>query len=91
MVPRDDPMNSRERVLAAMNRQPVDHIPTDIWATPEVWDMLRARFAGADVLDALHIDGMKSIVPEYVGPPLPRVADDEVVDYWGIVRRHMRY
>jgi len=29
-------MNSRERMLAAMNRQPVDRIPTDIWATGEV-------------------------------------------------------
>jgi len=37
-------MNSRERVLAAIERQPVDRVPTDIWATPEVWDALRARF-----------------------------------------------
>ena len=37
-------MNARERMLAAINRQPVDRIPTDIWATPEVWAMLRDHF-----------------------------------------------
>ena len=37
-------MNSRERMLAAINHEPVDRIPTDIWATPEVWQMLRNHF-----------------------------------------------
>ncbi len=31
-------MNSRDRILAAMDRQPVDRIPTDIWATAKVTD-----------------------------------------------------
>lgn len=29
-------MNHRERILAAIRHQPVDHIPTDIWMTEEV-------------------------------------------------------
>lgn len=31
-------MNSRERVLAAIERLPVDRVSKDIRATPEVWD-----------------------------------------------------
>ena len=51
-------MNSRERILAAINHQPVDRVPTDIWATTEVWDMLRARFGTEEAArEALHIDG----------------------------------
>jgi uroporphyrinogen decarboxylase len=85
-------MNHRERYLAAINRQPVDRIPTDIWATAEVWDKLRAHFGeGVDIHETLHIDGMKGIAPEYIGPALTAAAEDEVVDYWGIVRRRTQY
>lgn len=64
-------MNSRERMLAAINHQPVDRIPTDIWATPEVFAQLRNHFGeGVDLWQTLHIDGMASIAPAYVGPPL---------------------
>ena len=85
-------MNSRERMLAALNHQPVDRIPTDIWATPEVWRMLQDYFgADVDVRDALHIDGMNSIASIYQGPPLPAVPADETVDFWGIRRRHTQY
>lgn len=65
-------MTSRERVLAAINRQPVDRIPTDIWATGEVFAKLVKHFGeGCDWRQALHIDGMAGLAPEYVGPPLP--------------------
>jgi uroporphyrinogen decarboxylase len=85
-------MNSRERVLAAINHQPVDRIPTDIWATPEVWAMLQAHFGpGIDVRNALHIDGMNSIAPIYKGPPLPAMPAGETVDFWGIRRRKTHY
>jgi hypothetical protein len=61
-------MNSRERILAAINHQPVDRVPTDIWATPEVMDKLRARFGSdEDVRQALHIDGIADIRPAYIG------------------------
>ena len=35
-------MNSRERILAAIHHQPVDRVPTDIWATVEVQEKLYA-------------------------------------------------
>ncbi len=86
-------MTSRERLLAAMNHELCDRVPTDIWATDEVWTALTDRF-GPDrraVLDALHIDAIAGIGPEYVGPPLPRVTTEEQVDYWGIRNRKVRY
>ena len=83
-------MNSRERVLAAINRQPVDRIPTDIWATAEVLAKLRNHFGEqADVMAELHIDGFKGVSPEYVGPQLPLMPPDESVDYWGMRKRRV--
>ena len=78
-------MNSRERILAAINRKPVDRIPTDIWATGEVWAKLRPHFGeSADIGQELHIDGFAGVGPEYIGPPLPQVPGDESVNFWGI-------
>ncbi len=79
--------NPRERVLAAINRRPLDRIPTDIWATAEVWAKLRNHFGEkADIASELHIDGFANIGPEYAGPPLPRAPKGESVDFWGIRR-----
>ena len=83
-------MNSRERMLAAINRQPIDRIPTDIWATPEVWAKLRNHFGEkADLYAELHIDGFGGVAAEYVGPTLPKVSEDEGVDFWGIRSRRV--
>ena len=81
-------MNARERVLAAMDRRPVDRVPTDIWATPEVWARLREHFgAEADIRAELQIDGIASVAPRYVGPRLPDVGPGQSVDLWGLRRR----
>jgi len=81
-------MNSRERILAAINHQPVDRIPTDLWATGEVIEKLRRHFGPDADLDAeLHLDGFAGVGAEYIGPPLPPVAAGETVDYWGIRTR----
>ena len=84
-------MNSRERVLAVINHEVPDRIPTDIWATPEVWSMLKVYFGeGVDVIEALHIDGIFGVAPKYVGPPLPSTGE-VVVDYWGIRYKRVNY
>ena len=78
-------MNSRERVLAAISRQPVDRIPTDLWCTREVWQKLLNHFGdGVDIMAELHIDGMNSVSPEYIGPALPKVPEGETVDFYGL-------
>ena len=37
-------MTSRERLLAAINHETCDRVPTDIWATDEVWAKLVPAF-----------------------------------------------
>jgi uroporphyrinogen decarboxylase len=73
-------VNHRERILAAIQHQPVDRIPTDLWATPEVWRKLFAHLRvdnAVDLYDRLDIDGIMNIDPPYIGPPRPRDGD-----YW---------
>jgi len=83
-------MTSRERMLAVMARQPVDRIPTDIWATQEVWDKLRAHFGeGVDLAAELHIDGFRGCGPTYIGPTPPAAGEGETVDFWGIRNRRV--
>jgi uroporphyrinogen decarboxylase len=75
-------MNSRERVLAAINRQPLDRVPTDIWATSEIWATLKAHFGSEEqVRQALHIDGIADLRPAYIGPPLRDFPPDAGLDY----------
>ncbi len=85
-------MNSRERVLAAIDRKPVDRVPTDIWATGETIAKLSAHFGdGVSVREALGIDGFASVGPEYVGPPLPAAPEGESVNMWGMRRKEIAY
>src|SRR5437870_2266947 len=86
-------MNHRERILAAIQHQPVDRIPTDIWATAEVWNKLRQHFhtnENAQVYDRLDIDGIISITPPYIGPKL-RIEDNYHENEWGMAYRSQAY
>ncbi len=91
-------MNSRERVLAAINHQPVDRVPTDIWATGEVMDRLKAHFGSLDAaMDFLHIDGIHGVSARYAGPSLgafpPGTDESSAVFYgiWGMRLRRQEY
>jgi uroporphyrinogen decarboxylase len=86
-------MTSRERILASINHGRCDRVPTDIWATDEVWSKLIPRFGTEKeaVFEALHIDAIVGIIPTYIGPALPKVKEDEQVDYWGIRNRSVSY
>ncbi|MDH5703400.1 MAG: uroporphyrinogen-III decarboxylase-like protein, partial [Aigarchaeota archaeon] len=85
-------MNSRERMLAVINHETPDRVPTDIWATPEVWNKLTECFGqNTEIRALLHIDGMATVEPEYTGPPLPDVPEGETVDYWGIRTTRISY
>jgi uroporphyrinogen decarboxylase len=44
-------MTHRERVLAALHHEPLDRFPTDIWATPEIWQKLKTHFGIEDSLE----------------------------------------
>ncbi len=85
-------MNSRERMLAVINHQPVDRIPTDIWATGEVFTKLREHFGeGVDVFSELHIDGMAGVGADYAGPVLPTMPKGEGIDMWGSKTRRAEH
>jgi len=85
-------MNSRERMLAAINHQRPDRIPTDIWATPETWAKLRRHFGEtADLRSILHIDGFAWAAPKYIGPELPPVGVGETINYWQIRDKAINY
>ena len=79
-------MTSKERVLAAINHQPVDRIPTDYWGTWETTQKLIKALGVKDEIELfqhLEIDKFAGIGAPYIGPPLPK--DDEVrTDCWGI-------
>ena len=85
-------MNARERMLAAINHQPLDRIPTDMWATAEVIAKLKKHFGeDADINEILGIDGMDFVAPEYIGPKLPVMPEGESIDFWGIRTRCVEY
>ena len=86
-------MNSRERMLCAINHQPVDRIPTDIWCTGEVSQLLVQHFGSWEtVLAELHIDRFASAGPlPYIGPHIPQDPGNDWVDFWGVGFKAMRY
>jgi len=80
-------MNSRERVLAAINHQPLDRVPTDIWATSEVCQKLLDHFGSWENINReLHIDGVAHVAPAYIGPQIPGASDE-----WGNKTAPMQY
>jgi uroporphyrinogen decarboxylase len=55
-------MNPRERILAVLNRQPVDRLPVDLWHTPEIGSLLRRHCGVADDLAMYRALGLDKIV-----------------------------
>ncbi len=87
-------MNPRQRILAAINRQPVDRTPTDIWATPEVRHKMEDYFGVQHFFDTwpyLGTDGIIDIRPDYIGPPLPDPGPNRQIDEWGMVTQWQAY
>jgi len=82
-------MNSKERVLAAVNHIEPDRLPVDMWAMPPITDNLRRHFDvhhDEDVRWSLGID-LRSVWPIYVGPPLEIFEDGSYADWWGIRKK----
>ena len=58
----DQGVNSRERVLATINREPVDRFPVDIWYTDEVMESLQRYFNETDKLSLFKKMGLDKMV-----------------------------
>lgn len=86
-------MDHRQRILAAIRHQPVDRVPTDIWATPEVWNKLFLHLGVTtqqEVYDALDIDGILEFAPPYTGT-IPRQDGQHRYNEWGMGFRMQAY
>ncbi|NLG48706.1 MAG: uroporphyrinogen-III decarboxylase-like protein [Chloroflexi bacterium] len=88
-------MNHFDRIKAAVERQPLDRFPTDIWAVAEVQQRL-LEYCGTDdwikVLDYLDIDGIMGMRPAYTGPmPHASLPDGLTQNEWGMVYRQQVY
>ena len=84
-------MTPRQRWLAILERKPVDRIPTDYTATPEVTARLLRELDCADeraLWDKLHIDGRIEIAPQWT---LPHHPDDPQADMWGVRYEQVAY
>jgi len=57
-------MTHRERIMAAINHQPTDRVPTDYWGVPEITEKLMKHFSVGDELSlwkALDIDKIMGV------------------------------
>jgi uroporphyrinogen decarboxylase len=59
-------MSPKERVLAVLNRQPVDRLPVDLWHTPEIAAALRSHFKVADDFAMWRALGLDKIVWDFM-------------------------
>jgi uroporphyrinogen decarboxylase len=59
-------MTPRERILAVLERRPVDRLPVDLWHAPEVAAALRRHFAACDDLAMWRALGVDKIVWDFI-------------------------
>ncbi|MBP8129683.1 MAG: hypothetical protein KA184_08870 [Candidatus Hydrogenedentes bacterium] len=79
-------MTSKERVLNAVARRPVDRAPIQTYLTPEMEQQLMGHFgvSSADLLlDILGVD-LRTVNPPYIAPLPPVPPGSDLVDEWGV-------
>jgi len=85
-------MTPRERILATINRQPVDRTPVDLWVTPEVLQALRNHTGEDDelaVYQKLGLDKIVWVFPGYGGGRFdPNEGNGRTM--WGVPTRMIR-
>lgn len=84
-------MDSKKRVMLAVNRQAADRTPADYKAEPEVNQRMMESLQVSsydELLETLEID-IRRLDPEYVGEPFKTFGDGVFEDYWGIRSKHL--
>jgi uroporphyrinogen decarboxylase len=84
-------MTPRQRWLALLENEPVDRIPTDYQATPEVTQRLLRELGCTDeeaLWRKLHVDARRFVESSW---QLPHHRDDEEADMWGVRFRRVDY
>jgi uroporphyrinogen decarboxylase len=59
-------MSPKGRILAVLNRQPVDRIPVDLWHTPEISAARRKHFGVADDFAMWKALGLDKIARDFM-------------------------
>jgi uroporphyrinogen decarboxylase len=75
---RKETMSPKERWMAVFRRQSPDRVPMDYWGTNEATRALMAHLgcgSKREALEKLHVDFVVEVKPDYIGPPLPPLAD----------------
>ena len=82
-------MTPRERVQAAIQRQPSDRVPFDFWAVDEVIKALKIHLGVGTIEEILRLFSIDCRVlrPNYIGPVPERFADGTFFIPWGSHRR----
>ncbi len=82
-------MTPRQRVQAAIRRQPSDRVPFDFWAVDEVIAALRVHLGVETVEEILRLFSIDCRVlrPDYIGPAPERFEDGSFFIPWGSHRR----
>ncbi len=85
-------MNSHERILATLDRRPVDRVPVDVWLTPEVLDSLCKHVGEPDEYELyrkLGVDKIAWVFPGYGTEKFdPNVSQG--IDPWGVPTVNVR-
>jgi hypothetical protein len=79
-------MTPRERILATIERRPVDRVPVDLWLTPEVLDSLRGHTGVEDeyqLYQTLGVDKIAWVFPGYRAEKFDP-NEGEGLDPWGV-------
>lgn len=78
-------MNSRERVLSAVDRKGYDRIPVKHEGTPEINHIIMDHFGLKNMEQLLRVigDDFRYAQPIYIGPELREFPDGSVEGYWG--------
>jgi uroporphyrinogen decarboxylase len=86
-------MNSKERVMMAINHQEPDRIPVDFWWSHEIRDSLLVHLGlrTEDELQEYLGSDIRCVYPRYRGPGLKRFEDGSYEDFWGVVRQPKRF
>lgn len=82
-------MNSKERVLMAVNHQEPDMVPVDYWATPEITERLQQYYGiheYEELMKELGVDCRYIQGPSYVGLKMRTYPDHTEEDLWGVRR-----
>ena len=85
-------MNSKDRVMLAINHIKPDRVPVDFWCENSVkkslMDFLKLDNED-ELLTKFKID-IRNVYPKYVGPKLKTFNDGSYEDFWGVIRKPVK-